>query len=238
MLGLQDVQDVLLPPTWSGFMMSVFGRMWHQGVEALGGARFSLTTLLPLAVLAGFIWLLIAAGAYTNHDTSVPDVLRQLGQNPGELVVVAPSVILAGILIRPFQIAIVQLLEGYWSGRVFGLLGEIATERHRRRYDTADVLSETYPEPARSAAFEHVAAAAQRKRRANLIVSQAETVAARYPQPLDGDDRTMPTVLGNVLRKGEDNAGQRYGFDVNAIATRLWPSLSPRWKRQSPDNWT
>jgi hypothetical protein len=38
----------------------------------------------------------------------------------------------------------------------------------------------------------------------------------------------MPTRLGNVLRTGEDAAGKRYGLDLNAIAMRLWPSLSPK----------
>jgi hypothetical protein len=37
----------------------------------------------------------------------------------------------------------------------------------------------------------------------------------------------MPTLLGNVLRDGEDNAGRRYGLKFN-VYPRMYPSLSPK----------
>ena len=41
-------------------------------------------------------------------------------------------------------------------------------------------------------------------------------------------DRLMPTLLGNILRGGEDNAGNRYGLDVPIIYPRMYPLLSAK----------
>jgi hypothetical protein len=44
--------------------------------------------------------------------------------------------------------------------------------------------------------------------------------------PLD-PDRLLPTRLGNVLRSGEDRAGQRYGLQTVTMWPLLYPSVSP-----------
>jgi len=44
-----------------------------------------------------------------------------------------------------------------------------------------------------------------------------------YP---DHDDHVMPTLLGNVLKAGEDRAGGRYGLDCVVVWPRLYPLLS------------
>lgn len=38
----------------------------------------------------------------------------------------------------------------------------------------------------------------------------------------------MPTILGNALRDGEDNAGRRYGLEMKTVYPRMYPLLSPK----------
>ena len=38
----------------------------------------------------------------------------------------------------------------------------------------------------------------------------------------------MPTILGNALKDGEDNAGHRYGLEMPIVYPRIYPLLSPK----------
>jgi hypothetical protein len=46
----------------------------------------------------------------------------------------------------------------------------------------------------------------------------------------------MPTLLGNVLRDGEDTAGDRYGLRFETVAYRLWPTLSKKLTAENSRN--
>jgi hypothetical protein len=67
----------------------------------------------------------------------------------------------------------------------------------------------------------------QRRRKFKRIQGRANVIVDRYPRPAKDDDRLMPTLLGNVLRDGEDNAGRRYGLQFT-VYPRMYPSLSPK----------
>jgi hypothetical protein len=64
----------------------------------------------------------------------------------------------------------------------------------------------------------------------NRMIARASATFDRYPFNADDavDDRLMPTLLGNILRDGEDNAGRRYGLDMIVVYPRMYPSLSPK----------
>jgi hypothetical protein len=195
-----------------------------QQVGKLFGGRFSLTNLLPVTVLAALVWLLVIAGAYTDHPADLTTVVHRLGQQPVQAGLVVFGVVLAGVLLRPFQVALVQFLEGYWRSRALVLLKEAATEQHRRRRENAEIVSKAdIPEP-EGGSFEAVVAHAHQRWRRGRAVDRATEVFSRYSRQ---EDAVMPTHIGNLLRAGEDAAGIRYGLQLNAITERLWPSLSP-----------
>ena len=196
------------------------------GTKALGGSRFSLVNLLPSAFFVTFTITLIASGAYTRPKPSLTTILDKLGKEPGLAIAATFGIFLLAVLLRPFQVAIVQFLEGYW--RRWGPLefaSDVATERHRRIRDTADRISRALEPDQLSAITLADAANYARQRHAfNRLVTQATVTMDRYP----ADERLMPTLLGNILRDGEDNAGGRYGLDMNVVYPRMYPLLSPK----------
>jgi hypothetical protein len=138
-------------------------------------------------------------------------------------------------------VALVQLLEGYWQGLpVLGHVSALAVERHRRIRHTADVVAMADLDlgPSTTTSLHDVARMQRRQRQAGAIQNRASAILARYPRPhwkgqkddqnAEYDDRLMPTLLGNALRDGEDNAGGRYGLNMQVVMPRMYPSLSPK----------
>ncbi|MFG3288369.1 hypothetical protein ACGF3G_06100 [Streptomyces sp. NPDC048179] len=205
--------------------------------KALGGARFTLVSVLPVTVLTAYVTVLVLSGAYSGGRVDALALADRAKDHPGWLAFGAFGCLLAGLLLRPFQVTLVQMLEGYWWG---GALPEtaaaIATERHRRRMHTADTVraAEVLEEP--GTAFTDAVAHARRKRRTDREAARALRLFLRYPNAANpvpdavGDhaDRLMPTMLGNILRDGEDDSGRRYGLDLPTISHRLYPQLSDK----------
>lgn len=207
------------------------------GTEALGGSRFSLVNLLPTAFFITFMTTLIASGAYTRPKPSLTPVLDEFKKNPGLAVAATLGIFLLAVLLRPFQVAIVQLLEGYWRRwRPLDFANDLATERHRRIRNTADIMRRTAPPDEPSASeFGEVAYYARQLNAFYRMNTRSAAIVDRYP-PIQtsadsGGDRLMPTLLGNVLRDGEDDAGYRYGLDMPVVYPRMYPSLSPKLDR-------
>lgn len=202
--------------------------------KALGGARFTVVSVLPVAVLAGYVTALVTSGAYAGDAVHLAHVVKQ---DPTWLALAAFGCLLVGLLLRPFQVALVQILEGYWQGRaVPEVAAAFATERHRRRLHTAVVVSDIAVPDASGTDFADVVDLARRRSRAARIAARAENRMLRYPtgpHPIPSaaegdDDRLMPTMLGNILREGEDTSGRRYGLDLASVSHRLYPQLSPK----------
>src|SRR6266516_762696 len=178
---------------------------------------------MPSAFLAVFVAALVASGAYTRAKPSLAPVLDKLGKNPGWAVAATFGVFLVAVLLRPFQPALVQLLEGYWRRWApLEFAADVATERHRRVKHTADIMVQSWTAPSVSNDLGDVADYARRSRRVNRVRARARTKLNRYPRASHGAhgfvaDRLMPTLLGNVLRDGEDNAGRRYGLSMQIV---------------------
>jgi hypothetical protein len=204
------------------------------GTKALGGSRFSLVNLLSTAFFVAFMIILIASGAYTRPKPNLAPVLDEFKKNPGLAVVATFGIFLLAVLLRPFQVAIVQFLEGYWRGwRPLEFANDMATERHRRIRNTAEIMGRSLPPGEPSARkFSDVAYYARQLDAFHRMKTRSSAIVDRYPSIQSagdfGDDRLMPTLLGNVLRDGEDNAGYRYGLDMNIVYPRMYPSLSPK----------
>jgi|GEM_PF-799271 len=201
--------------------------------KALGGSRFSLVGLLPAAFFVTFMITLIASGAYFRPKPSLTTSLDKFGKDPGLAVAVTLGIFLLAVLLRPFQVVIVQLLEGYWQRwRPLQLANDMATERHRRIRDTAKIMSDArQPRQPPAVTFADAAYLARQRHAFDRILIRASATVDRYPLNTSADpadDRLMPTLLGNILRDGEDNAGRRYGLDMPVVYPRMYPSLSPK----------
>lgn len=208
----------------------------QAGTKALGGARFSLVNLVPSAFLVGFLTFLATSGLYTGGNPDVAHAVSTLGENVGWTVTAVFGIFLSAVLLRPFQAAFVQLLEGgYWQEwPMLRHFEELATERHRRHKHTAWVwqIAPLTPAPPTSSSLQEAAQVQRLKRKVSWIKSRSNVTLSRYPAPRKSgsshDDRLMPTLLGNRLRDGEDHAGDRYSLKFEVVAQRLYPSLSPK----------
>jgi len=217
----------------------MFGGITQAGTKTLGGDRFTLVNLMPAVILVGFVSFLAATGLYTDAPADIRGLPEAVTRNAGVAVIAVFGVFVLAFLLRPFQVALVWVLEGYWNR--WPSLDELtawAVEWHRRRLHTATVEYEadtTVPSP--EPLFRNVVDAERMRRKAKVRRAHALRVVSQYPVErvrygrdgeAESDDRLMPTMLGNVLREGEDTAGDRYGLDLPAIAPRLHPYINEK----------
>jgi hypothetical protein len=210
----------------------MLGGLVQAGTKALGGERFSLVSLLPTTLLVGYVSFLWASGLYARRTVNLGGVVTMIGKNAGWAVFAVFGIFVVSVLLRPLQISLVWMLEGYWDRTpVLKWIEPLALERHLRRRRAAEVTADQEIEPGISTLLQSVIQDRRRVRRQQIRRRRAELRMDRYPEvrehEADADEiRMMPTMLGNALRKGEDDAGDRYGLDFPTIAPRLYPHLS------------
>jgi len=98
-------------------------------------ARFNLVSLIPSAVLATAIVLLVASGSFSGVPSMHALALRLREVN----ILIASLLFLAvfsvALILSPFQLMLVRLLEGYWEEvPVLRRLRFIGVEVNRRRW--------------------------------------------------------------------------------------------------------
>jgi hypothetical protein len=198
------------------------GSLAGEGSKALG-PRATLVNLLPAALLTLLVVALLGAGA--PGDPQLGDAITAFERLDGaRLAVLALAVLGVAVVLQPFQIAVVQLLEGYWtasplhnwSAWLARTAFEFGVEIQRRRRVALSVAQRT----------EHFHISQVQQTWLDQEVSSYPDV--RY---------LLPTRLGNVLRAAELRAGGRYGLDSLLAFPRLYPQLSDRlaaaWEDQT-----
>ncbi|MEU0644704.1 hypothetical protein [Streptomyces umbrinus] len=220
----------------------------EAGGKVLGGARFSLLSILPSVLVIGVVVTLVRAHLYD------PDAHVDFGavlpekRDAAALALGTFFIFVGGVILRPFEAALVQLLEGYWTRpSPLAPLRAAATERHRRRRNRAIATIEWAKQNADTSASQptgalplhtlaqEAKATARRQRR----VSQAQRLRSRYPTEvrtilqadktkLDKNGELMATELGNALLRGERLSGDRYGLDIMSTYWRIYPFVSER----------
>jgi hypothetical protein len=177
------------------------------------GTRFLVVTVLPNALLLGYIGLLLAAGTPTQSP-SPSRAITVLDHLTGhEVAAIVLGLLVFSVATYPLQTPLIQLLEGYWWGLPFGPeLADRATERFRKEWDEVrDILVKTERQPH----WDWIAKNAGRNAqfRSDLLPRRREEL--------------LPTALGNALRRGEGGAGERYRLDTQVAVPRLTPLLAP-----------
>ncbi|MEV5849343.1 hypothetical protein AB0M32_46025 [Streptomyces sp. NPDC051985] len=157
----------------------------------------------PCALFVAGVFALVRAGSFSGPS----DWRAVWPERPmAELALIGTVSVCAALLsllLQPFQVRAVRVLEGYWdrwsaTARLAGVLAEV----QRRRYVS---LRE------KAAGIDPVAVDARRR------------LAARPPVEV-----LLPTALGNALRAGELSAGERYGLTTLSSWPRIHMQVSPR----------
>jgi hypothetical protein len=133
--------------------------------------------------------------------------------------------VLVALVLHPLQFTMIQILEGYWGpSRVAVWLAARRIRHHRDKVNALDILSirsHMQVEERPRAGGEPV-----HEDDVTSWWAQHEADRARRSYPMSYDD-VMPTALGNVLRRYEDEAGRPYGLSILAVAPHL-ALLAPR----------
>lgn len=192
------------------------GSVVGEGAKSLGPR--SIISLLPSAILAILVLALFGSGAPGEPSLrNLVDTSSNL--NGPQIALVVVSVVAATIILQPFQVAVVQLLEGYWTpfkrgggtAPVRRAMADMAIELQRRRRRALEL------------------------RKSSPSIDEQDWAKGQlhyYPEKVEN---LLPTRLGNTLRAAEERAGGRYGFDTNVAYPRLYPLVSERLAGQLRD---
>jgi hypothetical protein len=200
----------------------MLGWLSGAGARALGGSRFLLINVLPGALVA-----LVVVGAYrANLYSRAPVDLSQAIPTGWAALQLGFAMLLFGVVAQPFQIAIVQALEGYgWDQRLPPVLAEMARERHRRRLSAVKWMQAAEPHNLTGRSLKAAATYARARAHKARLYDRAAQRRREYPiKP----DLLMPTQLGNVLAAAEEVAGGRYGLDSMTVYPRMYPYVSTK----------
>ncbi|WP_305786286.1 hypothetical protein [Symbioplanes lichenis] len=210
-----------------------------ESIKSLGAGAY-LVNVLPSAVLVAGIFAVVTSrlypwskpvGAARPGIDSIIATVR--GSVLTSVVVFAAAVLFTTVVLRPFQISIVQWLEGYWHYRPpFRVAQDFAVERHHRRRSRHLIRLQDIPEEyLRLPRFDAVASQGRRRAKSQREQELAsEILFQQYPEHAEN---IMPTLLGNVLRRAETVAGERYGLSTVQAFPRLHPFLSPRLAQEN-----
>lgn len=176
-----------------------------------GSVRFFSVAYLPTYAATLFVLLLIWAGA-PGADVSPRRAWRTAtGVGAGQAVWIALGTTLVALVLQPFQLAVIRLLEGGWPDALGAGLCRALQRRRKERLAAR----------AESAGLAHDASPGQVQRAG----AAAARLRQRYPLP---EHLLRPTALGNVLAAVRDTAGREYGWDAAVAWPRLYPVLGDR----------
>lgn len=175
-----------------------------------GFVRRALTVhFAPCALFVAGVLALVRAGSFTGRSDWRAVWPERPSAVLAALVAVTVCASLLGLLLQPFQVRAVRVLEGYWDRwpLTAGLAGVLAGLQRRRWHALRQRVNRAAPgDTAR-----RVQADAGRR------------LAARPPV-----EALLPTALGNALRAGELSAGERYGLTTLTSWPRIYPQVSAR----------
>uniref|UniRef100_A0AAU1HV43 Uncharacterized protein n=1 Tax=Streptomyces sp. NBC_00180 TaxID=2903632 RepID=A0AAU1HV43_9ACTN len=163
----------------------------------------------PCALFVAGVLALMRAGSFSGRS----DWEAVWPQRPTAILGVISTVVvcsaLLGLLLQPFQVRAVRVLEGYWDRwSLTAGLAEALARVQRRRWEALRRRAHEVADGSR-----HLRVRADARRR----------LAARPPV-----EALLPTALGNALRSGELTAGERYGLTTLSSWPRIYPQVSDR----------
>lgn len=214
--------------------MPWLGPLLVAGSAAVG--RMVAVNLAPTTVLAVTVWLTLRANAFTMDGLTARHLFSPFDVDAGGVLLFVVFVVGLAIVLQPFEIRTVRLLEGYWGVGPAGVtLARLKGRRHRRRL--LDVMANleaddpsveealVAPDRLRGLPVEEQAQRHRDWRAARRRAARAKKWRPYYPPSAD---EVMPTLLGNVLRAYERRAGERYHLSTVTALPRLNQHLSER----------
>jgi hypothetical protein len=181
---------------------------------------------MPSALFVAYTWALTRAGAFSGRAHWHHALPGSPASTAAALLAISTCAALLGLLLHPFQVRAVRVLEGYWDRWVpTSRLAGVLAEYQRRKWETMREAG-ALPLPADTATApkslrEQIHAQDRVQRQLRSRTQALRSLAALPPQ-----DVLLPTALGNALRAGELSAGERYGLATLTSWPRILPQVS------------
>jgi hypothetical protein len=191
-------------------------------VDDVAGSRigryFDVVTLVPTSLLVTYTFTLFSTRPWdgTPDWSLAARTLSDVGLG-GAALLAAVSLALSFAL-HPLQFGMVQALEGYWGSHHLTRQIMVARTLHHRR------MRSRLRRLGRAARAELLALDADADNpgpeavRAVIEEREATRLQRRYPADLAN---IMPTRLGNMLRRYEQESGAQYGLPILGVAPHL-----------------
>ncbi|GAA3574896.1 hypothetical protein GCM10022295_65580 [Streptomyces osmaniensis] len=163
----------------------------------------------PCALFVAGVLALVRAGSFSGRSdwAAVLPESPAVGLGVGLAVVVCAS--LLGLLLQPFQVRAVRVLEGYWDRwPLTACLAGVLARLQRRRWEALHRRAAKVPDS---------------DRELRVRADAGRRLATQPPAEV-----LLPTALGNALRAGELTAGERYGLTTLSSWPRIYLQVSTR----------
>jgi hypothetical protein len=189
-----------------------------QAPGQLASSRFFRVGYLPTCAGVVYLLILMWAGA-PGHRINFSRAWRTASHlGIGEIVLLAIGITRASVIVQPFQLALVRVLEGRFPGAtiVRGLQMRRKAKLTTRRDQAVAEVSRLPDTP------EYRLKRDELTQKAGVM---SERLRLRFPLPYH---LVRATGLGNALAAIEDTTGAAYGLDPVVTWPRLYPLLSDR----------
>ncbi|MFC8677937.1 hypothetical protein ACFUEN_35220 [Streptomyces griseorubiginosus] len=172
--------------------------------------RVLMAHFVPCALFVGCVYVLLRSGSFSGRGDWGSALPSDWSGTAGSVLLVGSGSAVLAMLLYPFQVRAVRVLEGYWDrwSLTAGVAGVLTEIQRRRRHALGD----------------RVIVAADASPRAIRIAADAARRLAAVPP----EEVLLPTALGNALRAGELSAGERYGLATLASWPRIHLHVSDR----------
>jgi hypothetical protein len=196
--------------------------------SSVSGARtighyFTVVSFLPSTVFVAYVIVLARSGAWSGHAVNFAAAVSDLSLEDAAVFGVASM--LVALTLHPLQSVLVQIYEGYWGRSTLATRAAmLATLRQRQRSDKLESTALEHDlavQIARDTDGDHPADSPEAlASQVSDQIAGAESwrLFGEYPERLSS---TMPTRLGNVLRRYELLAGAMFGMDAITYVPRV-----------------
>lgn len=191
------------------------------GAGARIGRYFNLVSVIPATLFVLYAYALASSGAFDAEPAwgDAADALANIGLAEASLLIVVSFAV--ALVLHPLQFALLQLAEGYWgASRIARRLALHRTTRHLCRLHSFETARDASVGPLADITdddlWEH-----------DRVLPLLPSLLARdaFERAIESYPRrrslTMPTRLGNMLRRYEELAGSEYGLDSLTVHPHL-----------------
>jgi hypothetical protein len=190
-----------------------------QAPGQLASSRFFRVAYLPTCAGVVYLLILIWAGA-PGHRIHFSTAWRTAGHlGIGEIVLLTIGITLVAIVVQPFQLALVRVLEGKFPGA--GVARRFQLRRKERWEAKRDLAID------KASGLSGVSDESSNPLKSDELTQDAgiaaERLRLRYPA---SNHQVRATGLGNALAAVEDTVGTGYGLDPVVAWPRLYLLLS------------